>query len=180
MNKFIPFAVTLCLGASIPALTQELDNPKFVEFGALETGTDGLQYVHGAGTPFTGKSIEFYPDGTKRNIYTWKDGYKHGPHIIWHENTCRKKQEVRYVDGWMDGTVLEWFSNGRLKSHGYYEKGKKNGLSLTWHENGQWALAIHYQAGQLAGLTVEKDPNGTTLKELLYEGGSLLKPPVGH
>ena len=173
----MPFAIALYLNISIPALTQELDNPEFVEFGALETGTDGLQYVDGEGTPFTGKSIEFNPDGTKRNIYSWKDGYKHGTHIIWHEDTCQKKQEVRYVDDLMDGAVLEWFSSGRLKSHSYYEKGKRNGLSLTWHENGQLALAVHYQDGQLAGLTVEKDPNGIILKELLYEGGSLLKSP---
>ncbi len=149
-----------------------------VEFGTLVAGTNGLQYKEGEEIPFTGVSVEFYPDGTKRNIRTWKKGLQNGPLIIWHEETCRKKEWGNYLNGLEDGITLKWFANGQIKSLGHFEKGKKNGLFITWHENGQWSSGLMYKEDQPTGLTMEKATNGKTLQELLYKDGKILKPPT--
>ena len=162
----------------VAVFTQTEKIPVYVEFGALQVRTNGLQYQKGGRTPFTGVSVEFYPDGTKRNIRTWKKGLQDGPLIIWHEETCRKKEEVHYLDGLIDGITLEWFANGQLKSLGHYEEGKKNGLFITWHENGQWASGVIYKEDQPAGLTMEKKADGSILQELLYRDGKILKAPT--
>ena len=156
---------------------QALNGPTFLEFGALEVGDDGLQYASGEEKPFTGVSVEFYPDGTKRNIYTWKNGKENGLHKIWHEGTSLKKQEVQYSEGLMDGTAIRWHPDGQLKSLEHYAKGKKQGLFLKWHPNGQLAKAGFYEDDQPAGLALEKAPDGTLLNELLFSEGKLFKPP---
>ena len=51
------------------ATSINLSASSFVEFGALKTGADGLHYTEGVDEPFTGRSVEYYPDGTKRNLY---------------------------------------------------------------------------------------------------------------
>ena len=149
----------------------------FVEFGSLKTGSDGTRYAGDSDDPFTGTSIEFYPDGNKRNLYTWITGRKNGLHIVWHEVSGHKKSEIRYTEDLEDGPTMEWHTDGQLKSFGTYQLGKRKGLFLTWHENGQWASADYYEDGQGIGLAVEKAPDGTTLKELLFQSGKFVKPP---
>jgi antitoxin component YwqK of YwqJK toxin-antitoxin module len=165
------------LGAPVLAQETELHELTFVEFGALKAGDDGLQYTSGKGNPFTGVSIEFYPHGTKRNIYTWKDGQENGLHTVWHEDTGLKKQEVQYSAGRMDGIAIEWHTDGHLKSLEHYAKGKKHGLFLSWHPNGQLSNAGFYEEDQPSGLNIEKAPDGALLKEILYRDGKLLQTP---
>ena len=158
-----------CLAAGAPA---------FIEFGALRSGADDLHYAEGAEEPFTGVSVEYYPDGTKRNLYTREGGRKNGLHIIWHEGTGRKKTQGQYTNDLEDGVAMEWHANGRLKAFGVYQLGKKQGLFLTWHASGQWATANYYEDDQQVGLTAEAGPDGTLLKELLYREGKFVKPPA--
>jgi len=159
------------------ATSINLSASSFVEFGALKTGADGLHYTEGVDEPFTGRSVEYYPDGTKRNLYTWENGRKNGLHIIWYEATGRKKIQVKYTDDLEDGISIEWHPDGRLKAYGVYQLGKKQGLFLTWHESGQWATANYYDEDQQVGLSSEAGPDGTVLKELLYEEGKFIRPP---
>jgi antitoxin component YwqK of YwqJK toxin-antitoxin module len=165
------------LGIPAPAQEKEFHESAFVEFGALKAGDDGLQYTSGKENPFTGVSIEFYPDGTKRNIYRWKDGKENGLHTIWYEETGLKKQQVNYSEGRMDGIAIEWHPDGYLKSLKHYAKGKKNGLFLSWHPNGQLSNAGFYEEDQPSGLNIEKAPDGTLLKEIIYSEGKLLQAP---
>ncbi len=161
------FAASLAAGA-----------PAFTEYGELKTGGDGLQYAGEADEPFTGVTIEYYPDGTKRNLYTWEAGRKNGLHIIWHEGTGRKKLEGNYANDLEDGVSLKWHPDGRLKSYGVFQLGKKQGLFVTWHASGHWATADYYEDGQQVGLATEADSDGTLLKELLYQEGKFVKPPT--
>ncbi|MBT6959414.1 MAG: hypothetical protein HN996_13395 [Opitutae bacterium] len=177
MKYKIIIALTLYIWAPIVAQEKLFHESTFVEFGALKAGEDGLQYTSGKEDPFSGVSIEYYPDGTKRNIYTWEKGQENGLHTVWHEETGLKKQEVLYSEGLMDGIAIKWHMDGRLRSLEHYAKGKKHGLFLGWHPNGQLANAGFYEEDQPSGLNIEKGPDGELIKEILYRDGKLLQAP---
>jgi hypothetical protein len=62
--------------------------------------------------------------------------WAHGP------SASRRQSETWYngsstTDANHTGPWAEFFSNGALKSQGWYVLGKKEGLWRTWHDNGQ-------------------------------------------
>ncbi len=51
----------------------------------LEDRND-LYYVLGETKPYSGKSIEFHPNGQLKNEGTYEDGQAIGPRVFWYEN----------------------------------------------------------------------------------------------
>ena len=73
---------------------------------------EGIRYLKGSDTPYTGKSF---------NLHT----------------TLQKWQEENYKDGKLDGLQVYWYKSGQKRKEAYYKNGKQDGPSMTWHENGE-------------------------------------------
>ena len=63
---------------------------------------EGIYYIIGSDTPYTGKSFALYPNGQKEAEGNYKDGKLEGTIVFWHENG-QKDGEVNYKDGKWDG-----------------------------------------------------------------------------
>lgn len=71
------------------------------------------------------------------------------------------------------GTVVEYYSPGRLQSRSVVSNGLLHGLSEGWHTNGVRQVAENFVAGVSEGVRVKWHPNGAKLSEANIAGGKL-------
>lgn len=79
----------------------------------VEVRADGLAYLPGAATPFTGTALSAFPDA---------------PWLV--------KMKEPYTGGKRDGDKLELFKNGKPKTLRRYDKGLPK-YAASYHKNGQ-------------------------------------------
>ena len=123
-----------------------LAKPEGVNSDELEE-REGIIYLKGSDTRYTGKAIALYKNGKKMGESKFKDGME----VLmaeYYENG-QKSHEITYKDGEM---VLEmrWFENGNKLMEGHYKNGQAYDLWARWHENGKKASeAYHSEGGKL-------------------------------
>ena len=88
-----------------------LAKPEGVNIKELEP-REGVVYLKGSDTPYTGKIFSLYPSG-------------------------KREQEGNFKDGKVDGLSVEWHENGQKAAEKNFKDGKEDGLFVLWHENGQ-------------------------------------------
>ena len=74
-----------------------LAKPEGVNEEQLEE-REGIVYLKGSDTPYTGKATSLYENGQKEHETNFKDGEVDGLSVYWYENG-QKKLEVNYKDG---------------------------------------------------------------------------------
>ena len=72
---------------------------------------EGIGYLKGSDTPYTGKYYGLYENG-------------------------QKQVEGNVKNGKRDELVTQWFENGNKKEEENYKDGKPDGLWTQWYENG--------------------------------------------
>ena len=87
------------------------------------------------GTPFSGIAYMLYPDGALEWEVTYHDGFKEGLVQEFHSNG-KLKREWLADRGRTKGARKEWDENGNLKSEGVYEFGVELEYS-EWTESGE-------------------------------------------
>ena len=131
---------------------------------------EGIYYLVGSDTPYTGKSFALWKNGKKRDEGNYKDGKKHGLWIAWHENG-KKHVEVKIKDGKYDGLWTAWHENGKKAAKINYKDGKPEGLAFGWHENGQKHVEVKAKDGKYDGLWTAWHENGKKGMEANYKEG---------
>jgi len=99
-----------------------LVKPEGVNYNKIEE-REGIIYLKGSDTPYTGKVFMLYAKG-------------------------QKKSETNVKDGKPDGLWVSWYKNGKKESEENYKDGKEDGLELGWHENGQKAYEGNSKDGK--------------------------------
>ncbi|MEK9773814.1 MAG: hypothetical protein VW576_09655, partial [Opitutae bacterium] len=75
-------------------------------------------------TPYTGRAVEEYGNGSPR-------------------------AEAHFLEGQKDGMERFWYPNGQLKEEGQWFNNRANGLMRQWDENGKLSKAVRYKNGDL-------------------------------
>ena len=71
---------------------------------------EGIVYLKGSDTPYTGKATSLYENGQKTAEANLKDGKRDGLMVLWHENG-QKALEQKYKDG-EEISAKYWNSKG--------------------------------------------------------------------
>ncbi len=88
------------------------ENPDGVNAEEVED-RDGITYLKGSDTPYTGKAFALYENG-------------------------QKSSEVNYKDGKMDGLVMSWYENGQKRGEANFKNGKVvEGSRKYWNSKGE-------------------------------------------
>ena len=124
-----------------------LAKPEGVNWSATET-REGIIYLKGSDTPYTGKVFRLYKNGHKRGELTTKNGKRDGFYQGWHENGM-KYNEGNYKDNVMDGLWVQWHENGQKAEEKIYKDGKGHGPFVMWHKNGQKQRQANYKDDEL-------------------------------
>ena len=93
---------------------------------------EGIMYLKGSDTPYTGKTFGFWENGQKRSEQNFKDGERDGLYVKWYEDG-QKRREINYKDGKANGLWVWWYKNGQKKSEANYKDGKQ--ISKKWWNN---------------------------------------------
>ena len=91
---------------------------------------EGIIYLKGSDTLFTGKAYELYENGVKKGEVNYKDGQIVGLGSQWYENGVKKLSEVNYKDGRLNGLVTGWHENGQKKGEVTYKDDEM--ISAKW------------------------------------------------
>lgn len=70
-----------------------------------------------------------------------------------------------------DGSLIERYPGGALKSRSRLMEGLLNGISEGWYTNGQVEVVEHFKAGVSEGKRSKWYPNGTLLSETTIHAG---------
>lgn len=92
-----------------------------VPFDQIEQ-LDGILYVKGTKTPFTGVAERTFPDGRKTRTH-FVDGIGTGLSTLWHANG-QKAVEVNLENNVPHGVMTKWNETGEVVSEVRYEHGK--------------------------------------------------------
>ena len=125
----VPF---ILLAISLPLLLGGCGE-KTVNVEELEE-REGIYYLVGSDTPYTGKVFLFHEKGQKSGEINVKNGREDGLSVSWHENG-QKKVEVNFKDGLQNGLAIGWYDNGQKES----ERNFKDGVEISvkyWNSKG--------------------------------------------
>lgn len=90
----------------------------------------GLWHYDVERTPFTGRALELYSDGSPR-------------------------AEADFLKGQKDGMERFWHPNGKIKEEGQWFDGLANGIMSTWDEEGRPKRIVRYKRGDLIEILKE-------------------------
>jgi antitoxin component YwqK of YwqJK toxin-antitoxin module len=98
---------------------------------------EGLVYIKGSDTLYTGEELDFYENGQKKFEGNYKDGKMDGLFVGWHDNG-KKGWEVNWKDDKRDGLVVEWHENGQKKGEATFKDDKPvEGSEKFWNSKGE-------------------------------------------
>jgi antitoxin component YwqK of YwqJK toxin-antitoxin module len=108
---------------------------------------EGIQYLKGSDTPYTGKTFVLHENGQKSGEANYKDGKADGLGVSWYKNG-QKSSETNMKDGKLDGLFFGWHEGGQKKVEGNFKDGKLDGLAIGWYKNGQKKSEENYKDGK--------------------------------
>ena len=138
----VPF---ILLAISLPLLLGGCGEKVAVNEEEVEE-REGVLYIKGSDTLYTGVQSVFYANGQKMSEYTYKNGKVDWLQLGWYKNG-QKRNEVNWKDGKLHGLDVWWHKNGQKRWESNYKDGKMDGLSVYWHENGQKRSEENYKDG---------------------------------
>ena len=137
----------------------------------------GLFYEMDSDTPFTGKTVSFYPDGQIKTEGEFRDGKSNGLFILWFDDG-QKHMEEEYWDGREEWRLTQWYRNGQKFSEGMLKKGASTcqgelqsigvGTWTFWHSNGQIKKQGEFRDGKKEGKWKAWYANGQKAEEAEY------------
>jgi len=90
----------------------------------------------------------------------------------WYSNNAIKITQGGYSGKLLNGTYLEFYINGNLKSQGTFLKGLKNGEWKSWGSDGFLSVSITYREGVMDG-AFKRYVNGKLIESGTYRSGKL-------
>jgi len=102
----------------------------------LQKRGDDLYYAVNEEKPYSGKVVELYESGQKKNERTFKNGKLHGLTTMW-DSDGQKKSEVGYQNGKLSGPYRTWYDNGQRQSEGEYKEGNRQAGWNCWSKDGE-------------------------------------------
>lgn len=116
----------------------------------LEVRDDRLYLEESPDQLFTGRLVEFFPDGPKRVEIEIVDGRPHGQSRGWHDNGQLEVEE-HFTEGVSHGLRTRWHRNGKQRSQAQVAQGVITGRFVEWHDNGVKAVEMGMANGKPDG-----------------------------
>ena len=119
-----------------PKSLSDADVERLLKEAVESDSLEGRDTIHGnliyqtnESEPFSGWTKAMWDSGQVSRLLRFKDGARHGPLTMWHENG-QKKAEGTYKDGKPDGLWTRWHENGQKKVEATYKDGER--ISEKW------------------------------------------------
>lgn len=124
------------------------------------------------GNPITGE-LHRYKDNSLSRLYPLQNGILEGNVLLYRSNG-KLKSEKPYKKGILNGIVKEYYPNGALESETPYVNGIKEGVAKSYTENGKMFSQMIYADDELNGEMRIYTPDGKTLYSFENEDNRLI------
>lgn len=136
---------------------------------------DGLRlfdatYVKGS---LQGKVYDRRQNGMEMT-QNYKDNLLHGEYIVYYPQRPKataskvKAYEAKYVEGKLDGEVIEYSESGAKKMSSFYKDGKRDGVASCYTPEGQVTMTAEFKDGKQHGAMVYYFSNGNVSKRMQF------------
>lgn len=122
---------------------------------------NGKWHLMNSSTPYTGRFIDYFPNGKKQGEGNFKEGVLEGIRTVYYIDG-KKNFQRNYSNGIENGEAEQYFPNGQLKYKGVFKDGKENERWEEWYSTGQPKRSIEFKAGK-ATPTKEQEKYHTLL-----------------
>ncbi|MFK7983102.1 MAG: toxin-antitoxin system YwqK family antitoxin, partial [Saprospiraceae bacterium] len=92
--------------------------------------------------PFSGYSVDYYPNGVLVEKISYWQGKKQGTYQKWYADGTLSF-EANYEGGRKNGLSKTWWRDGVLRSESTHEMGITNGNQRQWYQSGQLFKSIN-------------------------------------
>ena len=106
-------------------------------------------------------------------IYLLNDDLYSGRVFQYENGTEFLSSEFYLLDGFFNGSNVEYFPGGLLKHAAFYDKGVLNGLEEHYFENGQLKESVNYVQGNFNGKRMVYWSNGILKEQNSFSNGIL-------
>lgn len=119
----------------------------------------------------------FSPPGFVSYKETYRNGILHGEKLIFYPPANERStaqqiyQQFYYVNGILEGSVKEFYPDGKLKMDGIYANDNLHGDVKKYHPNGKLFFTERYKNGKRHGWWYTFDETGKERGRVLYQDG---------
>tara|TARA_A100001515_G_C4577324_1_gene211843 strand:+ start:131 stop:628 length:498 start_codon:yes stop_codon:yes gene_type:complete len=147
------------------------DSPIMEDAFANESGIkNGISYD----TPENGTFKAYWGNGQLRYQWDYKDGERaDGQSKGWWPDGSLKQIKT-FKNGKLHGKTIEWFADGNKKVESSWSKGEVHGLVIWYNEDGGIRYQAHYKNGLLWDMDLDKPYTGK-LDYHTYEDGKRIE-----
>lgn len=133
-----------------------------------ETGSDSLEFDKAIAIgPY---KTYFQSGGVHMDGYRDNNGVQQGTTIVYAKNG-KKKREMTYEDGELNGPYKTYMANGKLLTEQMMKDDEINGLKRGYFKNGQVMYEAEYKNGEKHGKEKRWDPEGNLTKVSYFKEG---------
>ena len=156
-------------GKTAPATLPGKSNPTGKQV-YRKVKTDDLQNInevyHLNGTPFTGTSIDMFPNNTKMQEIQWVNGLLDGTKTEYFLGGTQIRTIMHFRAGKRNGNFIFYYENGKLKLTGKYVDDLLDSTVNAYWENGNMKYIHEYAMGVRVGKTITYYNNGNLEQEV--------------
>ena len=124
---------------------------------SLQVDDDGL--IRSRGALFTGASVAFYPDGTRKFRTEYKNGKRDGVSVAWYENG-RQMLSTQFVDDQRIGEEIRRNKDGFIVLRTTFVDNKPHGPQYYYRDDESQIKMFTWQDGRIDGIYREWYPSG--------------------
>ncbi|MCP9769632.1 tetratricopeptide repeat protein [Lacihabitans sp. LS3-19] len=103
--------------------------------------------LKGFSTPYTGRYIDYYLNGVKKEEGFIKKGVDDGLRTYYYKDGTTKLYR-NYSNGMLNGETGKYFANGQLQFKGQFKNGKEDGFWTEWYSTGEVKWETTYKSGK--------------------------------
>jgi hypothetical protein len=113
----------------------------------------------------------------RRNVLLgWKEGGYVGYVLrAWDDD----EGEGNFVDGKLEGKIVEYFESGNVMTERNYVDGKREGTWVMYYEHGTMMREGNFVDGKLEGKLLDYDEEGTITDEDIFEDDECIEKCEG-
>ena len=112
---------------------------------------DGLKFIIGDLTPFTGTLVNHYDDGVLNGYVNFKNGLQHGKSVNYDEDG-QVKHESEWLKGEIHG-ISKMFQTGLLRMETESRNGQRQIVKKYENLDGKVTEILHFQNGKYSRST---------------------------
>ncbi|MBC7384258.1 MAG: hypothetical protein H7296_14925 [Bacteroidia bacterium] len=137
-------------------------------FLSKEGSTDAIGQFNEKGEK-TGSWHFFHTSGDTSKMITYKAGKSEGPYKIYRNSFL--KETGNYINGNLDGEILDYYSDGTIASKDQFLNNKRNGAGIAYYIMGNTRYQYIYENNLLKGAFTENYPNNKLAEISTFEAG---------